>query len=88
MVIGIVELQGKNCLPGSQIAIPFAKWRISSMSDMQFCKSHDSRETLYSEAFEVADYEFDIGFPFFKMADQIWRTLNFGNSTFFAQLPR
>ena len=105
----------------SQIAIPFAKWRISSMLDMQFWKPHDFRETvlrsfwgrwlwiwhrifgiqnggpnmvdiifwkpndfrgtLYSRAFEVADYEFDIGFPFFKMTDPIRRTWNFGNFT-------
>ena len=44
------------------------------MSDMQFWKPHDFRKTLYSEAFEVADYEFDIGFSKFKMADPIWRT--------------
>ena len=44
------------------------------MSDMQFWKPYDFRETLYSEAFGVADYEFDIGFSEFKMADPIWRT--------------
>ena len=58
----------------SQKVIPFAKWRISNMSDMQFLKQHDFRETLYSEAFEVADDEFDIGFSEFKMVDPIWRT--------------
>ena len=44
------------------------------MSDMQFWKPHDFRETLYSEAFEVADYEYDIGFSEFKMADPMWQT--------------
>ena len=44
------------------------------MSDMQFWISHDFRETLYSEAFGVADYEFDIGFSEFKMADPMWCT--------------
>ena len=44
------------------------------MSDRQFWKPHDFRETLYSEAFGVADYKFDIGFPEFKMADAIWQT--------------
>ena len=53
----------------SQIAIPFAKWRISNLSDMQFWKTHDFRETLYSEAFRVTDYEFDIGVSESKMAD-------------------
>ena len=41
------------------------------MSDMQFWKPHDFRETLYSKAFGVAGYEFDIGFSKFKMADPI-----------------
>ena len=44
------------------------------MSDIQFWKPHDFRETLNSEAFGVDDYEFDIGFTEFKMADLIWRT--------------
>ena len=40
--------------------------------------------TLYSKVFVVADYEFDIGFSEFRMADPIWWTWNFGNSTIFA----
>ena len=43
------------------------------MSGMQFLKPHDFRETLFSEAFGVVDYEFDIGFSELKMADPIWR---------------
>ena len=31
-------------------------------------------ETLYSGAFGVADYDFDIGFSESKMVDLIWRT--------------
>ena len=53
------------------------------MSDMQFQEPHDFCETLYSEAFGVADYEFDIGFAEFKMADPIWRIQYFGNATIF-----
>ena len=64
----------KNSFYRSQIAIPFAKWRISNMSDMEFWKPHNFRETLYSEAFRVADYEFEIGFSEFKMAEPICRT--------------
>ena len=44
------------------------------MSDMHFQKLHDFRETLYSEAFRVANYEFDIEFSELKMADPILRT--------------
>ena len=44
------------------------------MADIIFWKSNDFRGTLYSRAFEVADYEFDIGFSEFEMADLIWRT--------------
>ena len=43
----------KKLYQRSQIAIPFAKWRISNMSDMQFWKPHDFRGTLYSVAFEL-----------------------------------
>ena len=56
------------------------------MSDMQLWEPHDFRETLYSEAFWAADYEFDIGFSEFKIADPIWRTYNFGNRTIFVKL--
>ena len=58
----------------ANMAISFEKWRISNMPDMQFWKPHDFRETLYSEAFVVIDYESDFGFSEFKMADPIWRT--------------
>ena len=55
------------------------------MVDIIFWKSNDFRDTLYSRAFEVADYEFDIGFHFSK-----WR-IQFGGheileTTIFAQL--
>ena len=70
----------------SQIAKPFAKWRVSNTSDMQSGKPYDLRETLYSEALEVADHEFNIGFSEFKTADRIWRTLYFGNPTILVEL--
>ena len=44
------------------------------MADIIFWKANDFRGTLYSKVFEVADYEFDIVFSEFKMADPIWRT--------------
>ena len=44
------------------------------MVDMKFWKLYDFRISLYSTVFEVADYEFDIGFSEFKMTDPIWRT--------------
>ena len=44
------------------------------MVDMKFWKLYDIRITLYSGVFRVADYEFDIGFSEFKMANPIWRT--------------
>ena len=44
------------------------------MADIIFRKANDFHITLYSKVFEVADYEFDIGFSVFKMADLIWRT--------------
>ena len=48
------------------------------MSDMQFWKTHDFRETRHSEAFGVADYEFYIEFSEFKMADIIfWKPNDF-----------
>ena len=56
-----------------------------NMADIIFWKSNDFRGTLYSRVFGVANYEFDIGFIFFEMADPIWRTWNFGNSTIFEQ---
>ena len=39
-----------------------------------FEKPHNYRKTLYLKAFGVDDYEFNIGFSEFKMADPIWRT--------------
>ena len=50
-----------------------------NMADIISWKPNDFRETLYSRVFGVADYEFDIQFPFFEMVDPIWRTWNFGN---------
>ena len=44
------------------------------MVDMKFWKLYDFGITLYSMVFDVADYEFVIGFSEFKMADPIWRT--------------
>ena len=54
------------------------------MADIMFWRANDFRGTLYSKVFEFADYEFDIGFSEFKMADPIWWTWNFGNSATFA----
>ena len=48
-----------------------------NMVDIIFWKPNDFRGTFFSGAVEVADYKFDIEFPFFKMADPIWRTWNF-----------
>ena len=44
------------------------------MADIIFWKPNDFRGTLYSRAFGVADYEFDIGLAFLKMGNPIWRT--------------
>ena len=41
------------------------------MADTIFWKPNDFRGTLYFNVFKVADYEFDIGFSEFKMADPI-----------------
>ena len=54
------------------------------MADIIFWKPNDFRGTLYSKDFEVADYEFNIGFSFSEMAYPIWWTWNFGNSAIFA----
>ena len=43
------------------------------MSNIKFWKQQDFHETLYSKAFGVADYECNIGFSKFKMADPIWQ---------------
>ena len=48
------------------------------MVDMKFWKLYDFRISLYSTVFEVADYEFKIGFSEFKMADIIiWKPNDF-----------
>ena len=44
------------------------------MADIIFWEANDFHITLYSKVFEVADYEFDIAFSEFKMADPIWWT--------------
>ena len=44
------------------------------MVNIIFWKANDCHITLYSKVFEIADYEFDIRFSEFKMADPIWRT--------------
>ena len=49
------------------------------MADIIFWKANDFHITLYSKVFEVADYEFVIGFSEIKMADPIWWTSNFEN---------
>ena len=69
----------------SQIAIPFAKWRISNMSEMQFWKQHNFREILYPEYFRVADYKSDIGFSKFKMADIIFWEHNDFHGTLYSR---
>ena len=56
------------------------------MADIIFLKPNDFRGTLYTKVFEVADYEFDIGFSKFKLKDPIWRTQYFGNPTIFVEL--
>ena len=55
-----------------------------NIKDIIFWESNDFRGTLYSKVSEVADCEFNIGFPFFELAGPIWWTWNFGNSTIFA----
>ena len=45
------------------------------MADIIFWKANDVRGTSYSKAFEVADYEFDIRFSEFKIADPICKTI-------------
>ena len=51
------------------------------MTDIIFWKPNDFRETLYFRAFVIADYEFDLGFPFFEMADPsnmgFWKLCDF-----------
>ena len=41
------------------------------MAAITFWKANDFHITLYSKVFEVTDYEFDIGFSEFKMADKV-----------------
>ena len=43
-----------------------------NMVDIIFWKPKDFRGTLFSKTSGVADYEFDIEFPFFEMADPIY----------------
>ena len=44
------------------------------MVDIKFWKLYDFRLTLYSAVFGVADYEFQILFSEFRIADLIWQT--------------
>ena len=44
------------------------------MVDMKFWKLYDCRITLYSGVFGAADYEFQIVFSEFRIADLIWQT--------------
>ena len=41
------------------------------MVDIIFWKPNDFRGTWYSKVSDVADCEFDIGFPFFELAGPI-----------------
>ena len=56
------------------------------MVGMKFRKLYDFRISPYSTVFEVADYEFDIGFSEFEMVNPIWRTSYFENATNFVEL--
>ena len=58
------------------------------MADMLFWKLNDFCGTSYSKVFEVADYEFDIGFSEFKMADPIWWTRWKRNIAYYSTLVR
>ena len=44
------------------------------MEDIKFWEPNDFRGTLYSNVSEVADCEFNFGFPFFELAGPIWWT--------------
>ena len=44
------------------------------MVDTKFWKLYDFRITLYSGVFRVADYEFQIVFSEFRIANLIWQT--------------
>ena len=44
------------------------------MVDMKFLKLYGFRITLYLGVFGVANYEFQIVFSEFRIADLIWRT--------------
>ena len=44
------------------------------MVDMKFWKLYDLSITLYSGVFGVADYEIQIVFLEFRIADPIWQT--------------
>ena len=43
------------------------------MVDMKFLKLYDFRITLYWGVFGLADYEFQIGFSEFIIANLIWQ---------------
>jgi len=62
-----------------------SKWRIQ-YGGHEILETSNFRGTLYSEVFMVTDYEFNNGFPKFKMADPIWRTWNLENLKIFAKL--
>ena len=60
------------------------------MSDVQFWKRHDFRQTLYSEAFGVADYEFDIGCKgqyFYSCCPPVWQLALYISPIFFPFPP-
>ena len=44
------------------------------MEDIIFRERNDFRGTSYAKDSEVADCEFNIGFPFFELAGPIWWT--------------
>ena len=58
------------------------------MVHMEFWKLYDFRISLYSTVFEVADYEFDIGFAEFKMTDPVWWTRWKRNIAYYSTLVR
>ena len=56
------------------------------MADIILWKRNKFRGSLGSKVFKVADYEFDIGFSEFKMANLILQTYYFGNLMIFVEL--
>ena len=73
-MIGIVELREKICLTDLKLLYPSQNGGYPICRTCNFERTHNYRKTLYLKAFGVADYEFDIGFSEFKMADPIWWT--------------